>query len=345
MTNLDQIIKNVCVYYRYRYTIKQYKRPHWKVRVILFLSWFSSTLNARNDWTSKRTSDLPNDPKMYARDCERERERHRRKIKRKMWKWRRLNWNDEEEKTFHIWRNTWRFIISRTKRRRSKIKSNGKLLHTMVEENACTNTTHLFRKCVCERVCMCECVLHQNVNCETSTSFFNMYSHFIYVLSVFLWLCVCPRAKVVVKQMCAFYVSFLFFVFLLLLLLLLCFLLSFSSSLSLSLNLSWGTCFSVYVCVPETICRYGVSERVADECGKYKRANEASSVQVYILCDHRRIFHVYFYVYDVVLCVVIAVFVVKMYSTKHFGAMRKKTQRTHNSSGICVNEWAIASEW
>lgn len=57
---------------------------------------------------------------------------------------------------------------------------------TMVEENACTNT-HFFRQCVYMRESACECVLHQNVNCETSTSFFNMYSHFVYVS-------VCSRA-------------------------------------------------------------------------------------------------------------------------------------------------------
>lgn len=112
-----------------------------------------------------------------------------------------LKWRRRGRKNISCMWNTWRFIMSRIKR----IKANGKLLHNGGGERVHKHT-FFPSVCVYERVCMWVCA---SPKCELRA--INII--FQYVQPLRIRVCVLSRAKVVVKQMCAFYVSFLLFFF------------------------------------------------------------------------------------------------------------------------------------
>lgn len=174
-----------------------------------------------------------------------------------------LKWRRRGRKNISCMWNTWRFIMSRIKR----IKANGKLLHNGGGERVHKHT-FFPSVCVYERVCMWVCA---SPKCELRD--INIIFQYVQPLRIRVY--VLSRAKVVVKQMCAFYVSFLFFFFFYFFFVS-CFrflppFLSHSLSLSVRYEL---VCVCVWVCVPETICRYGVWElqtNVANISGRTKK--------------------------------------------------------------------------
>lgn len=189
----------------------------------------------------------------------------------------------------------------------------------MVEENARARTyifpVNVFVYLFC---CCCECVCFIIMRIVRHQHHFSICTwgplsqQFLHIVCGCVDVCVraCARAKVVVKRskLCAFLrffslhsvaaLRFLFFF-----LFVSCFRFS-SCPLSLSLY-SWCTRVTIILSV-----------WCAENCQWMWQIMNVSRQTKRVLCkctacDHRRIFHVYFYVYDVVLCVVIAVFVVK----------------------------------